>query len=73
MEIWTGVTDAVLTDLQTLKDIATQLLIRCKSGALVTQLRMEEETSYLETTGTRSLEQYSTAANLSSSLPVATA
>ena len=37
------------------------------------KLRMEEEKSYLETTGTRSLEQYSTAANLSSWLPVATA
>ena len=37
------------------------------------KLRMEEEKSYLETTGTRSREQYSTAANLSSWLPVATA
>ena len=37
------------------------------------KLRMEEEASYLETTGTRSLEQYSTAANLSSALLVATA
>ena len=34
---------------------------------------MEEEASYLETTGTRALEQYSTAANLSSALLVATA
>ena len=38
VEIWTGVTDAYgLTDSQTLKDRATQLLIKCKSGALVTQ------------------------------------
>ena len=38
MEIWTGVTDALLTDsLTTLKDSATQLLIEYKSGALVTQ------------------------------------
>ena len=35
-EIWSGVTDAY-TDSQTLKDKATQLLIKCKSGALVTQ------------------------------------
>ena len=39
VEIWTGVTDAWLTDWQTtLKDRATQLLIKYKSGALVTQL-----------------------------------
>ena len=39
MEIWTGVTDAWLTDWQTiLKDRATQLLIKYKSGALVKQL-----------------------------------
>ena len=41
VEIWTGVTDAWLTDWlihsQTLKDRATQLLIKYKSGALVTQ------------------------------------
>ena len=38
IEIWTGVTDASLTDsLTTLKDRATQLLIKYKSGALVTQ------------------------------------
>ena len=38
MEIWTGVTDALLTDsLTTLKDMATQLLIKYKSGALVMQ------------------------------------
>ena len=38
-EIWTGVTDALLThSLTTLKDKATQLLIKYKSGALVTQL-----------------------------------
>ena len=37
MEIWTGVTDAWLTDwLTTLKDRATQLLIEYKSGALIT-------------------------------------
>ena len=38
IEIWTGVTDALQTDGQTLKDRATQLLINYKSGALVTQL-----------------------------------
>ena len=40
VEIWTGVTDAWLTDWLTdshLKDRATQLLIKYKSGALVTQ------------------------------------
>ena len=37
MEIWTGLTDAWHTDSQTLKDSATQLLIKYKSGALVTQ------------------------------------
>ena len=36
MEIWTGVTDVSLTDSQ-LKDSATQLLTKYKSGALVTQ------------------------------------
>ena len=36
--IWTGVTDALRTDWQTLKDRATQLLPKYKSGALVTQL-----------------------------------
>ena len=41
MEIWTGVTDAWLTDrLTTLKDRATQLLLKYKSGALVTQSQM---------------------------------
>ena len=41
MEIWTGVTDASLTHSLTdsqRKDRATQLLIKYKSGALVTQL-----------------------------------
>ena len=38
VETWSGVTDAWLTDWQTLKDRATQLLIKCKSGALVTRL-----------------------------------
>ena len=39
VEIWIGVTDASRTDsLTTLKDRATQLLIKYKSGALVTQL-----------------------------------
>ena len=39
VEIWTGVTNASLThSLTTLKDSATQLLIKYKSGALVTQL-----------------------------------
>ena len=37
VEIWTGVKDATPT-LTTLKDRATQLLIKYKSGALVTQL-----------------------------------
>ena len=37
VEIWTGVTDAWLTDWQTLKDRATQPLKKYKSGALVTQ------------------------------------
>ena len=37
VEIWTGVTHALRTDGQTLKDRATQLLIKYKSGALVTQ------------------------------------
>ena len=37
-EIWTDITDALLThSLTTLKDSATQLLIKYKSGALVTQ------------------------------------
>ena len=39
VEIWTGVTDALLTHSQTLKDSATQLLIKYESGALVTQFR----------------------------------
>ena len=37
VEIWSGVTDDSLTHLQTLKESATQLLIKYKSGALVTQ------------------------------------
>ena len=40
MEIWSGVTDALLTlthSLTNLKDSATQLLIKYKSGALTTQ------------------------------------
>ena len=38
VEIWTGVTDASLNhSLTTLKDSATQLLIKYKSGALVTK------------------------------------
>ena len=42
MEIWTGVTDAWLThSLTTLKDSATQLLIKYKSGALVTQFPID--------------------------------
>ena len=36
-EIWSGVTAALQTDLQTFKDRATQLLIKYKSGALGTQ------------------------------------
>ena len=40
VEIWTDVTDASLThSLTTLKDRATQLLIKYKSGALVTQYK----------------------------------
>ena len=42
MEIWTGVTDASLTDSH-LKDSATQLLIKYKSGALVTQFHVCED------------------------------
>ena len=42
MEIWTGVTDASLTDSQR-KDRATQLLIKYKSGALVTQQAMHQK------------------------------
>ena len=41
MEIWSGVTDALLTDSQTLKDGATQLLMKYQSGALVTQLEID--------------------------------
>ena len=37
MEFWSGVTDALLTGSQALKDRATQLLIKYKSGALVTK------------------------------------
>ena len=37
MEIWTGVTNALRTDGLTLKDRDTQLLIKYKSGAHVTQ------------------------------------
>ena len=37
VEIWTGITDTLLTHWQTLKDSATQLLINYKSGALVMQ------------------------------------
>ena len=46
VEIWTGVTNALwtdsLTDWQTLKDSATQLLSKYKSGALVTQYLEKE-------------------------------
>ena len=41
VEISTDVTDASRTDSQTLKDSATQLLIKYKSGALVTQSLLE--------------------------------
>ena len=37
MDIWSGVTDALLTQSQTLKDRATQLLIKYKNEARVTQ------------------------------------
>ena len=40
VEIWSGVTNALLT---TLKDGATQLLIKYKSGALVTQLNYNSD------------------------------
>ena len=49
MEIWTGVTDASLTDSLT-KDIATQLLIKYKSGALVTQKHLVETIPKAQTT-----------------------
>ena len=42
MEIWKGVTHASLTDSH-LKDSATQLLIKYKSGALVTQFHVCED------------------------------
>ena len=46
MEIWTVVTNALwtdsLTDSQTLKDSATQLLIKYKSGALVPQFKKRD-------------------------------
>ena len=43
MEIWSGVTDALLTDWQLWKlhTTATQLLIKYKSGKLVTQFEMK--------------------------------
>ena len=51
VEIWTGVTDAWLTDSQTLKDRAThtQLLMKYKSGALVfvTQFRFINVSDFL--------------------------
>ena len=40
MEIWRGVPDALQTDGLTLKDRSTQLLIKYKSGAFVTQQQM---------------------------------
>ena len=45
VEIWTGVTDAWLThSLTSLKDRATQLLLKYKSGALVTQYCSQDST-----------------------------
>ena len=41
VEIWSGVTDALLNDSKTLEDRATQLLMKYKSGALVTQLEID--------------------------------
>ena len=41
VDIWTGLTDALRTEGLTLKDRATQLLIKYKSGALVTQSNLE--------------------------------
>ena len=37
MDIWTGVTDTLRIDSQTFEERATQLRIKYKSGALVTQ------------------------------------
>ena len=45
VEIWKGVTHAWRTDSQTLKDRATQLLMKYKSGALVTQSLNAQEFS----------------------------
>ena len=42
VDIWTGLTDALRTDGLTLKDRATQLLTKYKSGALVTQKHNQE-------------------------------
>ena len=42
VEIWTGVTNALRTDGLTLKDRDTQLLIKYKSGVLVTQKNMKK-------------------------------
>ena len=39
VDIWTGVTDTLLTHSQTLKDRATQLLMKYKSGTLVKKFR----------------------------------
>ena len=47
VEIWTGVTDPWLTQSQTLKDRATQLLVKYKSGALVTQLGSIESQEWI--------------------------
>ena len=44
VEIYTGVANALRTDGLTLKDRATQLLIKYKSGALVTQLSSTQKT-----------------------------
>ena len=48
VDIWWGVTDPLLTHSQTLKDRATQLLIKYKSGALVTQSGLLEESNCFE-------------------------
>ena len=55
-DIWSGVTDAWLTDSQT-EDSATQLLIKYKSGALVTQLSQSWWNSPLPCSKCRCLPQ----------------
>ena len=42
VEIWTGVTDPLQTEGLTLKDSATQLLTKYKSGTLVMQYSIQK-------------------------------